>query len=76
MVAVPERIREKFLNEILEMYVDGEVSAGRAAEMLGVPRAAFYAMLAEGRRPLPEKLNHSILKELRGLRAALLKNED
>lgn len=71
-VAVPERIREKFLKEILDMYVDGEVSAGRAAEMLGVPRATFYAILAEGGRPLPEKLNQSILKELRRLRAALL----
>jgi predicted HTH domain antitoxin len=72
-VTVPKRIRKKFLDEILEMYIDGEVSAGRAAEMLGVPRAAFYAILAEGRRPLPEKLNQSILKELRGLKDSLLK---
>ena len=72
-VPVPERIRKKFLDEILEMYVDGEVSAGRAAEMLGVPRAAFYAILAEGRRPLPEKLNQSILKELRGMKATPLR---
>jgi hypothetical protein len=34
-VAIPERIREKFLNEILEMYAEGEISAGKAAEMLG-----------------------------------------
>jgi predicted HTH domain antitoxin len=66
-VAIPERIREKFLNEILEMYAEGEISAGKAAEMLGIPRAAFYQLLAEKRIPLPEKLNQSILKELKKL---------
>lgn len=43
-VAIPERIKEKFLNEILEMYAEGEISAGKAAEMLGIPRAAFYEL--------------------------------
>jgi predicted HTH domain antitoxin len=66
-VAIPERIREKFLNEILQMYADGEVSAGKAAEMLGIPRAAFYQLLSEKKVPLPEKLNQSILKELKKL---------
>ncbi|MGC9346308.1 MAG: UPF0175 family protein [Candidatus Bathyarchaeales archaeon] len=66
-VAIPERIKEKFLNEILEMYAEGEISAGKAAEMLGIPRAAFYQLLAEKRIPLPEKLNQSILKELKKL---------
>jgi len=66
-VAIPERIKEKFLNEILEMYAEGEISAGKAAEMLGIPRAAFYQLLAEKRVPLPEKLNQSILKELKKL---------
>jgi len=68
-IAIPERIRERFLSDILEMYGRGEVSAGRAAEMLGIPRAAFYELLAERKVPLPEKLNQSILKELRELRA-------
>jgi predicted HTH domain antitoxin len=68
-VVIPERIEEKFLNEILEMYAEGEISAGRAAEMLGIPRAAFYQLLAEKRVPLPEKLNQSILKELKKLEA-------
>jgi predicted HTH domain antitoxin len=67
-VAIPERIREKFLNEILEMYAEGEISAGKAAEMLGIPRAAFYQLLSEKKVPLPEKLNQSILKELKKLR--------
>jgi len=67
-VAIPERIKEKFLNEILEMYAEGEISAGKAAEMLGIPRAAFYQLLAEKRIPLPEKLNQSILKELKKLK--------
>lgn len=66
--AVPERIREKFLNEILEMYAEGEISAGKAAEMLGIPRAVFYQLLSEKRVPLPEKLNQSILKELKKLK--------
>jgi len=66
-VAVPERIKERFLNEILEMYAKGEVSAGKAAEMLGIPRAAFCELLAEKGIPLPEKLNRSVLKELKNL---------
>jgi len=64
-VAIPERIKEKLLNEILEMYAEGEVSAGRAAEMLGISRAALYKLLAEKKIPLPGKLNESILKELK-----------
>ncbi|MBC7090502.1 MAG: UPF0175 family protein [Nitrososphaeria archaeon] len=67
-VAIPERIKEKFLNEILEMYANGEISAGKAAEMLGIPRATFYQILAEKKTPLPEKLNQSILKELKELK--------
>ncbi len=66
-VAIPERIKEEFLKEILEMYSEGEVSAGKAAEMLGIPRAAFYQLLAEKRIPLPKRLNQSILKELKNL---------
>ena len=68
-VAIPERIKEKFLSEILDMYVEGEISAGKAAEMLGIPHAAFYQLLAEKRVPLPEKLNRSILRELKKLEA-------
>jgi predicted HTH domain antitoxin len=64
-VAIPERIKEKLLNEILAMYAEGEVSAGRAAEMLGISRAALYQLLAEKKIPLPEKINESILKELK-----------
>ena len=64
-VAIPECIKEKLLNEILEMYAEGEVSAGRAAEMLGISRAALYQLLAEKKIPLPGKLNESILKELK-----------
>jgi predicted HTH domain antitoxin len=60
-------MKKKFLKEILEMYAEGEISAGKAAEMLGIPRAAFYQLLAEKRIPLPEKLNQSILKELKKL---------
>lgn len=67
-ITVPERIKEKFLTEILDMYRTGETSAGKAAEMLGIPRAAFIQLLAEEKVPLPEKLNQSILKELTDLR--------
>jgi len=68
-VAIPERIKERFLDEILKMYTSGDISAGKAAEMLGIPRAAFYQLLAEKRVPLPEKLNRSILKELKRIDA-------
>jgi hypothetical protein len=36
--------------------------------MLGIPRAAFYELLAERGIPLPEKLNRSLLEELEKLR--------
>jgi len=68
VVAIPECIRERFLSEILEMYSKGEVSAGKAAEMLGIPRGAFYDISAKKKIPLPEKLNRSLLKELKDLR--------
>lgn len=61
---IPERIREKFLGEILDMYSKGELAASRASQMLGIPRAAFYSLLAETNTPLPQKLNDSIRKEL------------
>jgi len=64
---IPERIRVKFLREILDMYVKGELAASRAAQMLGIPRAAFYSLLAETSTPLPQKLNDSIRKELEEL---------
>lgn len=66
-VMIPEKIREKFLREILDMYAKGELSTSRASQMLGIPRAAFYSLLAETNTPLPEKLNESIRGELRDL---------
>lgn len=64
---IPERIREKFLQEILDMYAEGELSASRASQMLGIPRAAFYRLLAETNTPLPKKLNKSIKREVEEL---------
>jgi len=63
-ITVPEKIRERFLEEVLSLYSKGELSAGRASEMLGISRAEFYEMLSQRKIPLPEKLNESILKEL------------
>ena len=67
VTAIPKRIRERFMKEILDMYASGEVSAGRASEMLGIPRAAFYQLLAEKRIPLPKKLEESLQRELKDL---------
>ena len=67
-ISVPERIKKKFLDEILSLYSKGELSAGRASEMLGVSRAEFYEILSERKISLPEKLNESILKELKTLK--------
>jgi len=64
---IPERIREKFLQEILDMYAKGELSASRASQMLGIPRAAFYNLLAETNTSLPKKLNESIKQEIEKL---------
>jgi len=63
-ISVPEKIRGRFLEEVLSLYSKGELSAGRASEMLGISRAEFYEMLSQRKIPLPEKLNESILKEL------------
>jgi len=65
--SIPEKIKEKFLNEILSLYSKGELSAGRAAEMPGISRAEFYEILSERKIPLPTKLNESILRELDAL---------
>lgn len=65
--AIPKRIRQKFVDEILDMYASGEISAGKASEMLGIPRATFYQLLAEKRTPLPKKLEESIQRELKSL---------
>lgn len=67
ITAIPKRIRQKFLDEILDMYASGEISAGKASEMLGIPRAAFYQLLAEKRTLLPKKLEESIKQELKNL---------
>jgi len=66
-VAVPERLREKFINDILDMYARGEVSAARAASMLGIPLAQFYELVAERGTPMPDMLNESLLKELKAI---------
>ena len=63
-VAVPERFKERFTQEVLDMYLQGEISATRAASMLGIPLAQFYELLAERGLPMPEALNKSLLKEL------------
>jgi predicted HTH domain antitoxin len=67
VAAIPECIREKFVDEVLDMYSSGEISAGKASEMLGIPRAAFYQLLSEKRTPLPKKLEESIKQELKTL---------
>lgn len=67
ITTIPKRIRERFMDEILDMYASGEVSAGRASEMLGIPRAAFYQLLAEKKISIPKKLEESIQRELKGL---------
>jgi len=65
--SIPKRIREKFVDEILDLYATGEISAGKASEMLGIPRAMFYRLLAEKGIPLPKKLEESIQRELKSL---------
>ena len=65
--SIPQTIKKKFLAEILKLYTQGELSAGRAAEMLGISRAEFYELLNQRNLPLPKKLNESILKELNTL---------
>jgi len=50
------------------MYASGEISAGKASEMLGISRAAFYQLLAEKKIALPKKLQESIKQELKNLK--------
>jgi predicted HTH domain antitoxin len=63
-VAIPAKIKERFLEEVLHLYSKGELSAGRAAEMLGISRAELYELFRERKIPLPETLNKSIQREL------------
>lgn len=64
---MPERLREKFIEDVLDMYIRGEVSAARAASMLGIPLAQFYELVAEKGTPMPDVLNESLLKELKAI---------
>jgi len=63
-------VSERFLEEVLNLYSKGELSAGRATEMMGVSRAEFYEILNQRKISLPEKLNKSILRELNTLKSA------
>ena len=65
-VAVPERLRVKFINDVLDMYARGEVSAARAASMLGIPLAQFYELVEKGYRVSREVLRmaHELLSRL------------
>ncbi len=65
--SIPQTIKKKFFAEILKLYTQGDLSAGRAAEMLGISRAEFYELLNQRNLPLPKKLSDSILKELNTL---------
>ena len=67
-ISIPEKIRERFLEEVLSLYSKGELSAGKASEMLSISRAEFYEVLNQRKIPLPKKLNESILKELNTFR--------
>lgn len=50
-LSIPAKIKERFLDEVLGTYSSGELSAGRAAEMLGISRAEFYELLASRKVP-------------------------
>jgi len=62
-ISIPKRIKERFLEEILSHYSEGQLSAGRTAEMLGISKAEFYQILSERKIRLPEELNKSLLRE-------------
>jgi len=59
--------KERYLQDILDTYAAGELSASSASQMLRLPRAVFYELLAETHTPLPERLNESIRAEMSGL---------
>ena len=69
VITIPSKIGHKFLDEVLSMYSRVELSAGRAAEMLGICRVEFYDLLKEKKIRLPEKLNESIMRELTQLKS-------
>ena len=49
------------------MHSSGELSVGRATEMLSLPSAAFNQLLAERDVPTPAKFDESIQRELKSL---------
>jgi len=67
-VTIIPKHTQKNVNKILDMYASGEISAGKASEMLGISRAAFYQLLAEKKIALPKKLQESIKQELKNLK--------
>lgn len=67
MISDPKNGKAYKYFSILDMHAEGEISANRASQMLGIPRAVFCSLLAETNTPIPQKLNESIKKELKEL---------
>lgn len=54
-ISVSEKIKKWLLNDVLSLYSEGELSAGRTSEMLILSRAEFYEILNQRDISLPEK---------------------
>lgn len=64
---LPSWVTQEFLEQVLKLYSQGKISGGRAAQILGIPRAALYELLARHKVPAPKCLEKSILEELERL---------
>jgi predicted HTH domain antitoxin len=56
---------------LLRLVQDGEISSGKAAEILGVPRVDFWRLMYEHRIPFFDLTEEEFLEDLRSAEAAL-----
>ena len=56
---------------LLRLVQDGEISSGKAAELLGVERTDFWRLMYEHRVPYFDLTEEEFLEDLRSAEAAL-----
>jgi predicted HTH domain antitoxin len=55
---------------VLALFQEGEISAGKAGEILGLPKSRFLDLLAEHRLPYLDADRRELKKELAAAKAA------
>ena len=58
------------LNQVIELFLEGKISAGKAAEVLGLSKAQFMELLNECNLPYLDADREELEREVAAARAA------